>query len=720
MCVHGKPGWGFKTRLEESGAEMKERGPGEPLKREMRCDEASCAAGGCCEVETREAGILLANGLPAAREYTALEEAFRDSQAWLQALFEGVETGIFIIDAEKHRLIDANSVAAEMVGVPREKILGNSCHKFVCPAEHGRCPVTDLGQTVDNSERILLTAKGERRAIIKTVRPMEVSGRTLLLESFLDITDRKQAQEELILKTALLEAQAETTIDGILVVDRTGRVLQSNRRFAEIFGFAPEDFHSGDSRVLLNQVASRVPNAEVFVERVRYLYAHESETGRDELCLSDGHCIDRYTSPLHDPSGKYYGRVWYFRDISEAKRAEQALRESEQRYRELFENATEIIFTTDLEGNFISLNRAGQRVLGYTETEASQTAIWRIVTPECWETLKRDLVQMLGGESQLSSEIELTAKDGRRVKLEVKPRLVCDGEKPIEVQAIARDITGRDAAEVELRQAQKLESVGRLAAGIAHEINTPIQYIGDNARFLQESFDSLKKMFGKFEELHNAVVSGAVNDDLLRDLQRAEKESDCEFALEEIPHAIAQTMEGVDRVATIVHAMKEFAHPQRKEMVLSDLNRALMNTLTVARNELKYVAEVETELGALPMVVCNVGELNQVFLNLLVNSAHAVADVIKSGEKGRITVRTEAEGDKVHVSIADTGAGIPESIRNKIYDPFFTTKEVGRGTGQGLAIARSVVVERHKGTLTFESAVGKGTVFHIRLPVSPT
>ncbi|MGB6696851.1 MAG: PAS domain-containing protein, partial [Terracidiphilus sp.] len=150
-----------------------------------------------------------------------MEEAFRDSQAWLQALFEGVETGIFIIDAEKHRLIDANSVAAEMVGVPREKILGNSCHKFVCPAEHGRCPVTDLGQTVDNSERILLTAKGERRAIIKTVRPMEVSGRTLLLESFLDITDRKQAQEELILKTALLEAQAETTIDGILVVDRT-------------------------------------------------------------------------------------------------------------------------------------------------------------------------------------------------------------------------------------------------------------------------------------------------------------------------------------------------------------------------------------------------------------------------------------------------------------------------------------------------------------------
>jgi two-component system, NtrC family, sensor kinase len=272
---------------------------------------------------------------------------------------------------------------------------------------------------------------------------------------------------------------------------------------------------------------------------------------------------------------------------------------------------------------------------------------------------------------------------------------------------------------MELRQAQKLESVGRLASGIAHEINTPIQFVGDNTRFLEDSFASIKALLDKFAELRNAAASGAVSADLLREVQRVEHETDCAYLLDEIPQAIRQTMEGVDRVATIVRAMKEFAHPEGKAMMQADLNKALLSTMTVARNEWKYVADIETELGELPLVVCNVDDLNQVFLNLLVNAAHAIADVVKDGGKGGIAIRTAAEGDKVHISIADTGAGIPEAIRTKVFDPFFTTKEVGRGTGQGLAIARSVIVDRHKGNLTFESEVGKGTTFHIWLPVSP-
>jgi len=166
--------------------------------------------------------------------------------------------------------------------------------------------------------------------------------------------------------------------------------------------------------------------------------------------------------------------------------------------------------------------------------------------------------------------------------------------------------------------------------------------------------------------------------------------------------------------------MKDFAHPESKEKAAADLNKALLSTLTVARNELKCVADVETDLGDLPLVVCNISDLNQVFLNLLVNAAHAISEVVKgSGEKGKIRVRTVAEDNTVLVTIADTGCGIPEGIRTRVFDPFFTTKEVGRGTGQGLAIARSVVVERHKGTLTFESEVGKGTTFYICLPLEP-
>ncbi len=268
--------------------------------------------------------------------------------------------------------------------------------------------------------------------------------------------------------------------------------------------------------------------------------------------------------------------------------------------------------------------------------------------------------------------------------LEVNPRLIYKGGKPVGVQGIARDITGRDEAEMELRHAQKLESVGRLASGIAHEINTPIQFVGDNTRFLQDSFGGLQTLLAKYQGLRDAADSGAVSPELLAAVRQAEEESDCAYLLEEIPKALTQTLDGVTRVATIVRAMKEFAHPEGKEMAAADLNRALLSTLTVARNELKYVADVETEFGDLPLVVCNIGDLNQVFLNLLVNAAHAIGEVVKgNGGKGKIRVRTVAEGKTVLVAIADTGCGIPEANRTRVFDPFFTTKEVGRGTGQG-------------------------------------
>ncbi len=230
----------------------------------------------------------------------------------------------------------------------------------------------------------------------------------------------------------------------------------------------------------------------------------------------------------------------------------------------------------------------------------------------------------------------------------------------------------------------------------------------------------MRSLLTKYKQLRDAVDSGTVSPELLANVRDVEETSDCDYLLEEIPKALVQTLDGVTRVASIVRAMKEFAHPEGNEIAAADINRALLSTLTVARNELKYVAEVETEFGDLPHVVCNIGDINQVFLNLLVNAAHAIADNTKgNGERGKIRVRTVPEGATVLITVSDTGCGIPEANRTKIFDPFFTTKEVGRGTGQGLAIARSVIVERHKGTLNFESEFGKGTTFYVRLPVDP-
>jgi signal transduction histidine kinase len=269
-------------------------------------------------------------------------------------------------------------------------------------------------------------------------------------------------------------------------------------------------------------------------------------------------------------------------------------------------------------------------------------------------------------------------------------------------------------AQRQLLQQEKLASVGQLAAGVAHEINTPIQYVGDNLRALSDAFEHLVEILQQYRSLVESADSAPLPSQAVEDIRRAESERDLEYLLEDIPNAVRQALEGVGRVTKIVRAMKDFSHMDRGEFAPVDLNRSLEDTLTVARNEYKYVADVRTEFEELPPVVCCGGELNQVFLNLLVNAAHAIAD---TKQHGLITISTRRDADQVIVSISDSGTGIPPEIQSKIFDPFFTTKEVGRGTGQGLSIAHQIVVGRHKGSLTFETQPGKGTTFRIRIPI---
>ena len=279
----------------------------------------------------------------------------------------------------------------------------------------------------------------------------------------------------------------------------------------------------------------------------------------------------------------------------------------------------------------------------------------------------------------------------------------------------------RDSMEIQLRHAQKLESIGQLAAGIAHEINTPTQYIGDNVRFLSDAFRDIKQLLIRQNELFQAARDNPAAREVWREFEAAARAADVEYLLREIPKSIEQTMEGVQRVARIVGAMKDFSHPGVSEKTPFDINQAIKSTLTVSHNEWKYVAELVTDLAPdLPLVRCLPGEFNQVILNLIVNAAHAIADSVQNGSatKGTITISTRHRGNWLEIRIADTGPGIPEKIRTRIFDPFFTTKAVGKGTGQGLAIAHSVVVDKHGGTITFETELGRGTTFIILLPIN--
>jgi signal transduction histidine kinase len=272
--------------------------------------------------------------------------------------------------------------------------------------------------------------------------------------------------------------------------------------------------------------------------------------------------------------------------------------------------------------------------------------------------------------------------------------------------------------ELDLRQAQRLESVGHLAAGIAHEINTPIQYVGDNLRFLSDAFRDYQIVLQQYERLLSAALAGEISPGVLDKVRAARANGDMEYLGGEIPRALEQSLDGVGRVATIVRAMKTFAHPGSDEKMPADLNKALADTLIVANNELKYVADIVTDFGELPPVWCNVGDLNQVFLNLLVNAAHAIGDVVKvSGGRGEIRLRTRSENNEAILSFSDTGCGIPAAIQSRVFDPFFTTKEVGKGTGQGLAIARHIIVEKHNGRIAFEANLPQGTTFLLSLPI---
>ena len=369
----------------------------------------------------------------------------------------------------------------------------------------------------------------------------------------------------------------------------------------------------------------------------------------------------------------------------------------------------------------IQVNPAFEQVTGYDAKEAIGQSCCFLEGVETDPATLAQLRLALEQHNSCGVTILLHRKDGTTFWNELTLSPVPDASGWItHFVGVQHDVTVLRSLEKQLNQAQKLESIGQLAAGIAHEINTPTQYIGDNTRFLLEGFSDLNPYFAAQARLLEAAKAGTVTPEIIAAAESATHSADLDYLTAEIPKAIGQSLEGIERVSRIVLAMKEFSHPGVKDKVNMDLNHAIDSTLTVCRNEWKYVAEVVTEFDpSLPLVSCLPGEINQTILNLVVNASHAIADVVGDGShgKGTITISTRRDGEQVEICLRDTGAGVPEKIRQRIFDPFFTTKEVGKGTGQGLAIAWTVIVERHGGTLHLESEIGNGTTFIIRLPI---
>lgn len=321
----------------------------------------------------------------------------------------------------------------------------------------------------------------------------------------------------------------------------------------------------------------------------------------------------------------------------------------------------------------------------------------------------------LSDSQRLSNELSKLNKELEdRVAARTEDLLLKTRELEKSRRELEHEMQERSRMELELRHAQKLEAVGQLAAGVAHEINTPMQYIGNSLQFLRSAFNELNDLGLLLEDYLDSDQESSDKSRVA--LEKMRVDGDLEYIRGRVPKALDRALDGIGRVTKIVRAMNEFTHPDSAEKSPADLVRALDATITIASNEYKYHARIVKEYQEIPYVDCYLGDLNQVFLNLIVNAAHAIAAA--SINDGTITVKTWMEGATVYISIGDNGTGIPQDIQHRVFDPFFTTKEVGRGTGQGLSISHKIVVEKHGGKLAFETKQGCGTTFVIALPVS--
>lgn len=448
--------------------------------------------------------------------------------------------------------------------------------------------------------------------------------------------------------------------------------------------------------------------------------------------------------PLHEEDGDHFyemlavrppnttdvNAVFFFRDITTRMAMERRLKKTESLFKVTTDNALDFICLLDIESRMVYHNTAIRRLLGHSNAWFAANRMIDVVHAEDRERFMEALEKgATAGLTQIF-EYRLPNAKGEWIHLEGQVSMVEDpGGRQDTLLLVSRDISQRKQSELEraqveiqLRHAQKMEAVGQLAAGIAHEINTPIQFIGDNLRFLSEAHGSLKRLMDTLPDLLDQAKAIPACSEKVQAYEALQEAEDFQYLMEEAPQALSQSMEGVERVSTIVKAMKYFSHPGTVGQVMVDLNQAIGSTLTVSRNEWKYVADVETHFDEkLPLVPCYPGEFNQVILNIIINAAHAIAEVVggREGSKGLITVSTSQIGEWVEVRIKDTGPGIPAAVLSQIWVPFFTTKPVGKGTGQGLSIVHSVMA-KHGGTAVAESEVGQGATFILRFPLHPT
>jgi PAS domain S-box-containing protein len=525
--------------------------------------------------------------------------------------------------------------------------------------------------------------------------------------------------------TAALEL-LEALPDATLVVDRTARILSANARAATLFGLSRaalegarfDQLLAPECRPWLCDLVAKFLATPSSSETEGH-YRRAGEHGLRALRAGD----DAFPIELalgRSSGGGAVQAVAVIRDLTAARNA-QVLRateahEASARRDAMLEFAPAFIIAVSRAGRIEYINRVMPQ---YRKVDVIGGSWTQYFPPEQRQAMEVALAAVFETGVAQAFETTTSGPDGNARWFSTQLGPVREGERTVGAVIVAQDITERKSAQTELVAARHMALLGTLAAGVAHEINTPIQFVGDSIQFLRDSASDLLALITELQKLRASIAAGISVDEAIANAVEAEEKADLSYIRQNLPAAFERSIDGLNRVAAIVRSLKDFAHPSEKEMKAIDLNRAIEGALMIARGEYKYVADLATDFGEIPPVVCHAAEISQAVLNIVVNAAHAIGDVVRgSDRRGRIEVRTRRDGDDVIVSIGDSGGGIPEAILGRIFDPFFTTKEVGKGTGQGLAIAWAAVKEQHGGELSCETEIGKGTTFSIKLPIA--
>ncbi|PKD41479.1 histidine kinase [Methylomonas sp. Kb3] len=532
---------------------------------------------------------------------------------------------MLLVEPGELRIIVANKIVEKMLGYSEAELLAmpiTNIESSLQDVFYWEDVRNGQYQDIETQDGLYQCADGSMLTVTKSVKVIDHEGSPLILVQARDVQNEHKAEDALAQILSQLRATLESTGNGILVIDWHGKIANMNRQFSSMWGISDELLLEGEEADILEFIAGLVAEPEIFRMRLQELVGN-SET-EDILSLNDGRIFECRSRPQY--LGEHIiGRVFGFNDITERKRAEEALRDSRDELEEQVRKRTE------------SLQMANTQLLAE-------------------KARQEELIRQL------------------------------------------------EETQMQLLQSEKMASIGQLAAGVAHEINNPIGFVNSNLSTLQEYVDGMLALLAAYERIEGSLVNEA-----LQNITHLKQEINIGYLREDIGDLLAESLDGLQRVRRIVKDLKDFSHVGELEQQSANLEAGLDSTLNVVWNEIKYKADVVKEYGGIPEINCIASQLNQVFMNLLINAVQAIED------HGRITIRTAYDEQNVWVEVEDTGKGIKPEQLGKIFDPFFTTKSVGMGTGLGLSLSYGIV-KKHNGRIEVKSELGKGTCFRVCLP----